>query len=278
MADLLWQHEVVSPQLCHEHQVDSWPGRRKCHCTWIWPAELWWRHHGPWHHQPKKHASGKSLPQGDMAAVGSGIPKRRKGYVDLCWLMGFNGFKAYESYKVKSNCILGRRLFYSPVERQNISQDLLIFHSILSMHIKTHTHCLGCSVGSLMTHWLFSSVDWVGGCSHIQWGEFEARTGNAHPDMYTLTDSSRPGFRGLKLQEMTINWGLIGEELWNVHFRRTSVPFTASTSPDVCMRIPLTCSTSATYKHMAHQCLLKKWSSLHFRAQREKNMYKLLVG
>lgn len=85
----------------------------------------------------------------------------------------------------------------------------------------------------------------------------------------TLTDSSRPGFRGLKLQEMMMELGLMEEELWNVHFRRTSVPLTASTSPDVYIRIPLTCSTPATYKHMAQQCLLQKSNSGHT----EQNLY-----
>lgn len=62
----------------------------------------------------------------------------------------------------------------------------------------------------------------------------------------TLTDSSLPGFRGLKLQKMTIVFGLMVAELWKVHFRRTSVPLTASTSPGVYTRIPLASSTPAT--------------------------------
>lgn len=52
--------------------------------------------------------------------------------------------------------------------------------------------------------------------------------------------------------------GLIGAEVSNVHFRRTSVPLTASTSPDVYMRIPLTCSMPAAYTQTAKHNLKKK--------------------
>lgn len=78
---------------------------------------------------------------------------------------------------------------------------------------------------------------------------------NTHTHTHILTDSSRPGLRGLKLQEMTTELGLIGAELSNVHFRRTSVPLTASTLPCVYIRIPLTCSMPATSRQ---QSLLQK--------------------
>lgn len=65
----------------------------------------------------------------------------------------------------------------------------------------------------------------------------------------SLTDSSLPGFSGLKLQKMTIVLGLMEAVLWKVHFRRTSVPLTASTSPGVYTRIPLTRSTPVTHTH-----------------------------
>ena len=54
---------------------------------------------------------------------------------------------------------------------------------------------------------------------------------------------------------MTTELGLMGAELSNVHFRRTSVPLTASTLPCVYIRIPLTCSMPATSRQ---QSLLQK--------------------
>lgn len=96
----------------------------------------------------------------------------------------------------------------------------------------------------------------------------------AHTDTHALTDSSRPGLRGLKLQEMIMVLGLMGEELWNVHFRRTSVPLTASTSPEVYIRIPLTCSTPARHKHKAQSLAEFTSKSLLHRA---KSIHRLMV-
>lgn len=91
---------------------------------------------------------------------------------------------------------------------------------------------------------------------------------------HALTVSSRPGLRGLKLQEMTMVLGSMGEEVWNVHLRRTSVPLTASISPDVYIRIPLTRSTPATYKHMAHQqSLLQKQNAEHTEQNQKLDRY-----
>lgn len=64
---------------------------------------------------------------------------------------------------------------------------------------------------------------------------------------------------------------LMGEELWNVHLRRTSVPLTASISEDVYIRIPLTRSTPAnTQTHTAQRrSLLQKPNAEHT----EQNQY-----
>lgn len=74
-----------------------------------------------------------------------------------------------------------------------------------------------------------------------------------HKNTDALTDSSRPPLSGLKVHEMVTALGLMGDELWKVHFRRTSVPLTASTSPEVYIRIPLTCSMPATWEHRVEQ-------------------------
>lgn len=54
----------------------------------------------------------------------------------------------------------------------------------------------------------------------------------------SLTDSSWPGPRGRKVQETESTSGFMFSLLSKVHFSRTSVPLTASCSPDVYMRIP----------------------------------------
>ena len=150
------------------------------------------------------------------------------------------------------------------VERQrgkDVIPDLLHLFDLFSIFI--HTQAGLDALETRMTHrLLFQLAEGV----DVPWHNDESSIWlfDTNTNTHTLTDSSLPGFRGLKLQEMTMELGLMEALLWNVHFRRTSVPLTASTSPDVYTCIPLTCSTPATHKHMAQQqSLLQKQNAAH---------------
>lgn len=162
---------------------------------------------------------------------------------------------------------LGKRLFYYHIKKQVIKTALLLIFLCFLIFAHTvywHTHAVSGAVlwGSPDDSLSHHTVGWRGGSSTL------VSSHKTHRNMHLLTDSSRPGFKGLKLQEIMMALGLIGAEVWNVHFRRTSVPLTASTSPDVYMRIPLTCSMPAAYTQTAKHNFFQK---IHCRAHIAKN-------
>lgn len=95
-ADLWWRHGVGSHPQSQRHPEDSWPGRGKCHWTWTWHLESWWRHHDPWHHQSTLCASWKCHPSEDKVFAGRRRPTGGIWKVDLVGpVIGFSHVESH---------------------------------------------------------------------------------------------------------------------------------------------------------------------------------------
>lgn len=201
-----------------------------------------------------------------MVSFGSKIPARENWWLHLDRVMMAGNSQKLSNWVPCCCCCCWCwrvKTFSSSKERKIKAQTCpnlpLLTLSILNIptHKYTNTGCLECSTGSQMTHRFLSYLDegadapWhnEGGfvvCSHFF---FLCKDTDTH----TLTDCLGPPLSGLKLHVMTTSSGLMGDELSKVHLRRTSVPLTASTSSDVYIRIPLTCSMPATCEHKLQQ-------------------------